>query len=76
MSAAADRRARSRQREAAGQVCLTIVVDRADLIALLEEAELIDPMSEETRETLATGVQELLKLLHAARDSTASQDVP
>ena len=65
---AAARRARSRQREAAGQVCLTIVVDRADLIALLEEAELIDPMSEETRETLATGVQELLKVLIAARD--------
>ena len=47
---------------------MTVVTKRCDLIALLEDAECIDGMTEETPATLARGLEALLKLLGAARD--------
>ena len=44
---AAERPARSRQRARDGLVCLQVTVDRVELIGMLEELELIDPMVEE-----------------------------
>ena len=73
---AAERRALSRQRAKAGQVVLTIVTDRADLIALLEDSECIDGMREESKTTLAHGLEELLRLLHAACDAMDFKNMP
>jgi hypothetical protein len=72
---AASRKQKSRERARDGVVCLTIETGRAELIATLEEVELLDGMSEQTRERLERGLEALLKLIYAARDAEAGKNM-
>ena len=75
-SAVARRAALSRVRARAGLVVLQVVVDRVELTALLEDAECgVDPMREESKETLARGLEELLRLLSVARNAMDFENV-
>ena len=60
---AADRVRRHRERRAAGRVLLPIVVDEVELLETLAQARLLDPLIDHDRESLARGVERLLKLL-------------
>lgn len=75
MTAAAERKRKSRQREADGLVCLSIEVNAAELEMLLVDAEVLDGMTEATRAALAHGVEQLLRLLYAARDAMPGENV-
>ena len=74
-TAAAQRKAKSRQREADGRVLLSIEVNAAELEALLVHAGCLDGMTEPTRAALAHGVEQLLGLLCAARDAECGGNV-